>query len=87
MSVRRGTVNTSAELARNVETLASIKTSKIELIDKENFLEYFHTLAGELSRQAAHAGEPFLAYLARMSAQEARSRRNQIRAQWQKSAA
>ena len=79
MSARRGTANISSERARNVEALANIKTSNLELIDTENFLEYFDTLADELSKQAVRAGEPFLAYLTRMASQEARSRRHQSR--------
>jgi hypothetical protein len=86
MSVRRGTENTSSR-ASNVEALVDFKTSNIDLIDKGNFLEYFDTLADELSKQAVRADEPFLAYLIRMASQEARKRRNQIRGQWAQSAA
>lgn len=86
MSVRRGTENTSSR-ARNVEALISIKTSNIELIGKEDFLDYFDALAEELSKQAARADEPFLAYLTSMASLEAKNLRNQIRSQWAKSAA
>ncbi len=87
MSARRGTANTSSTRPCNIKALANITKSNIELIDKENFLEYFDALADELARQADIAGEPFLAYLASLSALEAKSRRDEIRARWQKSAA
>jgi hypothetical protein len=86
MSVRRGTENTSSR-ARNVEALIELKTSNTELIDKENFLEYFDCIVGELSKHAVHADEPFLAYLTNMASLQAKSRRDQIRGRWTKSAA